>query len=109
MPVRFHLDEHVPLAVASGLRRRGMDVTTTADAGLGGADDRAHLVFALQSRRVIVTQDEDFLAMAASGAPHYGIVFTHQGKKSIGQIIEFLELLDTCMTEEQMVNQVQYF
>jgi hypothetical protein len=37
--VRFHLDEHVPPAIAEGLRRRRIDVTTTADAGLRGADD----------------------------------------------------------------------
>ena len=30
--IRFHLDEHVPTAVALGLRRRGIDVTTPADA-----------------------------------------------------------------------------
>jgi hypothetical protein len=32
-PLRFHLDEHVSPAVAEGLRRRGIDVTTTLDAG----------------------------------------------------------------------------
>ena len=32
--IRFHLDENVPLAVAEGLRRRGVGVTTTSQAGL---------------------------------------------------------------------------
>ena len=32
--MRFHLDEHVPHAIAEGLRRRGIDVTTTVEAGL---------------------------------------------------------------------------
>ncbi|MFI5458618.1 MAG: DUF5615 family PIN-like protein [Isosphaerales bacterium] len=41
--VRFHLDEHVPPAIAAGLRRRGIDVTTTSDAGLAGADDIDHI------------------------------------------------------------------
>ena len=30
--IRFHLDEHCPHAVAIGLRRLGIDVTTTTDA-----------------------------------------------------------------------------
>ena len=44
--VRFHLDEHVGNAIAAGLRRRGIDVTTTHDAGLGGATDPAQLAYA---------------------------------------------------------------
>jgi hypothetical protein len=50
--IRFHLDEHVSNAVAEGLRRRGMNVTTTADAGLLGADDSQHIAFALAQDRV---------------------------------------------------------
>ena len=37
--MRFHLDEHVPHAIAEGLRRRGIDVTTTVEAGLRGTSD----------------------------------------------------------------------
>lgn len=32
--IRFHMDENVNTAIADGLRRRGIDVTTTAKAGL---------------------------------------------------------------------------
>ena len=35
--LRFHLDEQVPHAIAHGLRRRQIDVTTTTDANLLGA------------------------------------------------------------------------
>ena len=50
MPIRYHLDEHVESAVAEGLRRRGIDVTTTVKAGLQGAEDPAHLAFALTAK-----------------------------------------------------------
>ena len=70
MAIRFHLDEHVHGAIASGLRRRGMDVTTTAEAGLLSADDIDHIHFAIREHRVIFTQDEDFLSLAASGIEH---------------------------------------
>ncbi len=32
--IRFHLDENISLAVANGLRWRGIDVTTTPEEGL---------------------------------------------------------------------------
>jgi hypothetical protein len=44
--VAFHLAEHIPQALASALRHRGIDVTTTAEAGLLGAADREHLAYA---------------------------------------------------------------
>jgi hypothetical protein len=37
--IRFHLDENCPHAIAEGLRRRGVDVTTTPEVGIKGATD----------------------------------------------------------------------
>lgn len=37
--IQFHLDEHMSKAIAIGLRRRGIDVTTTPEAGLLGEDE----------------------------------------------------------------------
>ena len=45
MSVCFHLDEHISTGLAAALRHRGIDVTTTADAGLVGAAARDHLAF----------------------------------------------------------------
>jgi len=47
--IKFHLDENVSSAIADGLRRRGIDVTTTAEVGLIGASDETQLAFAHQS------------------------------------------------------------
>jgi hypothetical protein len=44
--IRFHLDEHVATAVADGLRRLGIDVTTTSEVGLRGVNDQAQLAYA---------------------------------------------------------------
>jgi hypothetical protein len=68
--IRFHLDENCPRALAVGLRRRGIDVTTTPEVGLLEAADEAQTAHALGDGRVIFTQDEDFLAIHASGIPH---------------------------------------
>ena len=37
--IRFHLDECCDPAIAKGLRRRNVDVTTSQEAGLIEADD----------------------------------------------------------------------
>ena len=57
--IRPILDQHVPSAVARGLRLRGIDVTTTAQAGLQDADDPELIAFALTENRVIFTNDDD--------------------------------------------------
>ena len=65
--IRFHLDENFPGAIAQGLRRLGIDVTTSAEAGLMAATDLEHASFARNQGRVIFTQDRDFLAIHAAG------------------------------------------
>src|SRR5438309_316423 len=91
--IRFHLDEHVPYGVADGLRRLGIDVTTTADASLLGAQDADQIAHGLTQGRVIFTEDDDFLVLAAAGVKHAGLAYCHQATRSIGQIIRALELI----------------
>jgi predicted nuclease of predicted toxin-antitoxin system len=64
--IRFHLDEHVAHAVADGLRQFGIDVTTTTDACLLGAEDADHIAYGLAQGRVIFTEDDDFLVLVAA-------------------------------------------
>ena len=67
MEIRYHLDEHVDPAVAKGLRQRGVDVTTTVEAGLAGASDDGQLAFAAADGRVFVTRDRHFLVLHGEG------------------------------------------
>ncbi|MEM9657098.1 MAG: DUF433 domain-containing protein [Planctomycetota bacterium] len=48
--MRFHLDEQVDPVIASGLRQRSVDVTTTQSAGLLSSPDQMHVAFALELR-----------------------------------------------------------
>jgi predicted nuclease of predicted toxin-antitoxin system len=107
-PVRFHLDEHVAPAIASGLRARGLDVTSTVEVGLLGANDREQLAFIRAEGRVMVTHDHDFLALAAQGSSHPGICYCRQQSRSVRQIIEILSLLYECLTAEQMRNRIEF-
>ena len=106
--LRFHLDEHIPTAMALGLRRRGIDVTTTADAGLSGADDEAHIAFAVSQGRVIVTHDDDFLILHSCGVQHAGIAYCHQGSHSVGDLLRLLLLLHECFSPEEMENRLEF-
>jgi predicted nuclease of predicted toxin-antitoxin system len=63
--IRFHLDENCHRAVAEGLRRRGIDVTTTSQAGLMSASDEEQIAYGVAQGRVIFTQDRDFLRFPA--------------------------------------------
>jgi predicted nuclease of predicted toxin-antitoxin system len=107
--IRFHLDQHVPNAIARGLRRRGIDVTTTAEAGLQDSGDDAQLAYQLKTRRVILTHDDDFLRIHSSGKAHPGIIYSRQGARSIGEIIRFMQLVNDCLEPEDMQNRVEYF
>ena len=108
MPIRFHLDENVDREIARGLRNRGIDVTTTGEAGLGEATDEDHIVFALSESRVIFTHDADFLRLAASGVEHSGIVYCRQQTRTPKQIIAHLALIHACVESEEMRGQVEY-
>jgi hypothetical protein len=75
--IRFHLDEHVAHAVADGLRRLGIDVTTSTDASLLGAADADQIAYGLAQLRVIFSEDDDLLALAAAGVEHAGLAYCH--------------------------------
>jgi predicted nuclease of predicted toxin-antitoxin system len=85
--IRFHLDENCPNSIAEGLRRRGIDVTTTPEVGLRGAVDEDQLAGCLAEGRVLFSYDDDMLRLAATGVPHAGIVYCQQRRRKIGEIV----------------------
>src|SRR4051794_6507883 len=73
--IRFHLDKCCDPAVADGLRRRGIDVTTSREVGLLEAKDEERAAYGLDENRVVFTRDADFLRLQATGVPHAGIIY----------------------------------
>lgn len=106
--IRFHLDENVSSAIADGLRRRGIDVATTAEAGLIGASDEMQLAFAHQSGRLLFTLDNDFQRLHAQGKPHAGIAYCKQGTRSIGQMLRALVVIYEAMNADEVSGQVLF-
>jgi hypothetical protein len=91
--IRFHLDENCTRATTTGLRRHGIDVTTTAEAGLLGALDPKHVAYALPLGRVIFTQDGDFLGIHGSGVLHPGIAYCPKDSRTTSEIIDSFVLI----------------
>jgi hypothetical protein len=67
-------------AIARGLRLRGIDVTATAEVGLQDASDDRQLEYVRRTTRVI-----------------------------FGEIIRFLQLMNDCLSHEEMRDRVEYF
>lgn len=105
--IRFYTDEHVPMAVVAGLRRREVDVLTTPEAGLLGASDEEHLAPAASQSRVIFTQDDDFIRLHGRGIKHAGIVYAHQ-QTPVGDIIRGLMLIYQVLDVSDMQNHVEF-
>lgn len=106
--IKFHLDENVRNAIAQGLSRRGIDVTTTPEQSLISISDEAQLQFAVSQNRVIFTQDTDFLRINQNNTNHCGIVYCSQGNKSIGEIIRGLILIWELLEPEDMYCKVEF-
>lgn len=106
--IRFHLDETCRIALANGLRLRGLDVTTTPDAGLLGAVDPVQLAHAHRQGRVLFTHDADFIALHNRGAPHSGIVYCHQYRHPLGEVIRRLVNLWSTREAGELVGQLIY-
>ena len=110
MALAYYMDVHLAAAVTDALRRLGFDVITSQEDGTRRATDSALLSRATELSRILVTQDEDLLGIAAewqgSGRAFPGIVYGHQLRTGIGQMVEDLELIATCMTGSEIANQV---
>jgi hypothetical protein len=84
--ILFHLDENCNRAIAEGLRRRGVDVTTTPELGM------------------LASTDDEQLA----GISHADIVYCGKDTRSIGDIIQGLVLIWEIMETAEMLGRVEY-
>lgn len=84
-------DEHVHDGVVQALRLRGVGVVTVREQGMESTPDPVVLEAALRQKRVLLTNDTDFLAIAAeqqtAGKPFAPILFWPQQRRSIGEVV----------------------
>ena len=62
--IRIYTDESVNIAIAEGLKRRGVDAFSARDMGNLGLTDEEQLIFAKDEKAAIFTHDTDFLRLA---------------------------------------------
>ena len=107
--IRFHLDENVNHAIARGLRLRGLDVSTSADAQLLGQSDQNQFDYAIGEGRALFTHDADFLDPRFLRRPHPGIVYSPKDRRTIGEVVRFLALLGEVVEPADMQKHDEYF
>ena len=79
--IKIYTDESVDVAIAEGLKRRGVDALSSRDTRNLGLTDEEQLIFAKQENATIFTHDTDFLQIAAKwiekGRTHQGVIYCH--------------------------------
>jgi len=80
--ISIYTDESVNIAIAEGLKRRGVDAFSARDLGKLGLTDEEQLIFAKDKGAAIFTHDADFLRLAVKwsdeGKSHHGIIYSSQ-------------------------------
>ena len=104
-PIRNSIiDENLSPEIGKILQAEGIDVIR----GALGADDPEHLQRASGMRRVVCTEDDDFLVLAAAGNEHAGIIKGEQEMHSIGDWVKYLRLVHAACTTDELRNTVSF-
>ena len=102
----------MPKAIAIQLRLRGVDVLTAFEDGGHRLSDPDLLRRAGDLGRVLFSEDDDLLAIAAecqrNGAPFAGLIYGHQLNLPIGKAVSDLELLARCVEPEEFRNHIEF-
>jgi hypothetical protein len=110
MPV--YMDVHVPAAITAGLRRRGIDALTSQEDGTDRWPDDRLLQRSTELHRVLFSQDDGMLAMAAEwqhqDRTFAGIIYAHQLSAGIGTLVKDIELVLSCCSAAELVSRVTY-
>lgn len=106
MSLPLYTDHHVRRAIVTGLRRRGIDVFTAFEDSRADAPDAVLLARATELNRILFTQDDDFLVLAdqwrRAGHHFSGVVYAHQLRATLGQIVSDLQIVLEVATDEEM-------
>jgi hypothetical protein len=105
-------DVHVRRDIVEGLRRRQMDILTAREAGMLQTPDDALLDHALTLRRVMLTNDTDFLAIGGQrqqqGVVFAPIFFWPQAGRSVGECIRRIVSAATQMDYDDSLSTITY-
>lgn len=101
--IAIQCDEHIKASVSDGLRARGISVYRLEDEHLKGISDPELLDHCIRNNRVLLTNDDDFLALAEN-KKHPGIIFITSQFSSVGEIIRVVITLADTIPESGFQN-----
>jgi hypothetical protein len=106
------MDVHIRRAVTTALRLRSIDVLTAQEDSAAELDDHLLLKRATDVGRVLVSQDEDLLREGArwlrERKDFSGIIYAHQLRVTIGQMVADLELIAAATSKEEWSGKIEY-
>ena len=106
------MDVHVRRAVTAALRLRSIEVLTAQEDGSAELADDVLLKRATELCRVLVSQDEDLLREGARWLSERkdfsGIIYAHQLRITIGQMVEDLELIARATSQSEWRARIEY-
>lgn len=106
------MDVHVPRAVTTALRLRGIDVPTAQEDGSAELDDYSLLKRATDLGRILVSQDDDLLRegkrLLNQNEKFSGVVYAHQLRVTVGQMVEDLELIVRATWRDEWRERIEY-
>lgn len=114
MWIRLYLDEDSQrISLAEALKRRGVDVLTTNQAGRISYLDEKQLEFAASLGRTIYTFNvKDFLLLhfnfLTQGRQHSGIIIGEQGRFGVGEEMRRLLRVIDSKSAEDMQNEIEF-
>jgi len=104
LSVALYLDVHVRRAVTTALRLRSVDLLTAQEDG-AAEFEHARLVRRRQNLVEFFSQDDDLLHEGARLLTQHqdfsGIIYSHQLRITIGQMVEDLELIAKATSPEE--------
>jgi hypothetical protein len=108
----FYMDHHVQAEITVGLRARGIDVLTAWEDQAHELPDDVLLERATALDRVLFSEDQDLLVIAASwqraGRGFAGLVFARQQRIDYGVTIDELELIARALSADGIRDTVRY-
>jgi len=110
--IRIYTNESVSVAIAEGLRRRGVEAKSCRDVGNYGLTDGQQIEYARKNNLVIFTHDDDFIKLSAEyidqGKDHSGIIYAHQKDYSVGECIRRIKVIVDILSAEDMKNHIEF-
>jgi hypothetical protein len=115
VPANLYLDDDVIPDLARLLRGRGIDALTSAEAGMVGQADQAHLEFAVAGGRALLSHNyHDFLPLAEqwfrSGRHHHGVVlsFRQFSRQQLGEALQLVLRLLVAVPPAELSDTVRF-